>query len=63
MPILPRLLEDGARAINAQGIAMGGDLHLDPVKGLSEQGKQLSGLNREHLSYQKNRGDMSVAPG
>jgi hypothetical protein len=49
MPILPRLLEDGARAIDAQGIAVGGDLYLDPVKGLSEQGKQLFGLKRKHI--------------
>jgi hypothetical protein len=49
MPILPRLPEDGARAIGAQGIAVGGDLHLDPVKGLPEQGKQLSGLKRKQI--------------
>jgi hypothetical protein len=41
---------------------VGGDLHLNPVKGLPEQGKQLLGLNREHVSSKKKWGDIAAAP-
>jgi hypothetical protein len=41
---------------------MGSDLHLNPVKGLPEERKQLFGLNSEHVSFKKHRGDMPAAP-
>ncbi len=49
MSILPRLFEDRARAVHAQRITVGSDLHLNPVKGVPEQGKQLLGLKRNHI--------------